>query len=667
MLCSAMLLGLLFGVRWSASAAETLRTCDFRDVAGDTIQVAPDSVLVLAFLGTECPLARIYGPRLQRIASRFADRGVQVIGVNSNLQDSPVEIAGYRRDLALDFPIAKDADQSIARTAGATRTPEVFVIDPTGLVRYQGRVDDQYLPGKAKSTPSRRDLELAIEQILGDDNVDVARTDSVGCLITFRHEQVHALENASADVTFHRDIAPLLNRHCVECHRPGQIGPFALTEYDEVVGWGQMMLEVIDDERMPPWHADPAVGSFVGQRRVPESDRQILERWVDLGMPKGDVPAQWDSAQDHLADHAASPWHLAEVPDVELAMRERPFVVPADGVVEYQYFVVDPGWTEDKWVRAAQVVPGEPAVVHHSIVFVRPPDGSSYDGIGFLGAYVPGQRTGVFPQGYARHVPAGSKLVFQMHYTPRGREERDRSRLGIWFAEDADTTHRVTTRLAINHEFEIPPDVSDHEVHMSLRGLPSNGLLLSASPHMHLRGRSFELNSVEAQGRTTPLLRVPRYDFNWQHWYQFVEPIPCDDLTHLSMSVTFDNSKGNPVNPAPGEYVGWGDQTWEEMAIAFFDIAIPRRKSKSPSMTEPDAAKIALQQTKQARLEQEKKAGQAARAFMTSMDRDGNGVVEREETPVAFQRFGFRRYDRNRDNRLTQDEVARAVRHRHFD
>ncbi|TWT95648.1 redoxin domain-containing protein [Neorhodopirellula pilleata] len=621
-----------------------------RDPSGEVIEPGMGNWTVVCFLGTECPLAKLYGARLQRLADEYESAGVSFIGVNSNTQDSPSDIARYAKDYKVKFPIAKDADQSIVKAFDATRITEVFVVDPVGAIRYQGRIDDQYQPGIAKAEPSQHDLRDAIEALVSGKNVSQPLTEAVGCLITRVPDRKPTMEESPGQslVTFNRDIAPILNEHCVECHRPGEIGPFELSDYNEIVGWGEMMLEVIDQKRMPPWHADPNVGHFVGERRMPSEARDLIARWIDAGMPEGD-PAdlpptpEWNDG-----------WHLPTSPDVELVMRGRPFVVPSEGVIEYQYYVVDPGWDEDKWISAAQVVPGDAAVVHHGIVFVRPPDGSDSNGIGWLGAYVPGQRTLPMPTGHARRIPAGSKLVFQMHYTPNGKQTPDTTSVGVWFADPEEVTHEVYTNLAVNHEFEIPPNAKDHVVRMQADSFPPNSRLMGATPHMHLRGRSFEMTAVPKAGEPRALLRVPHYDFNWQHWYAFAEPIELNKIESLDMSVMFDNSGRNPTNPNPQEYVTWGDQTWEEMAIAFFDIAIPRggpRRSVKKK-TPPSAEEVT---------QREKQIEAAVDKFLSEMDADGDGIVQRDETPVVFQRFGFKKIDRNGDSILDRDEIRRSA------
>ncbi|MEL7336998.1 MAG: redoxin domain-containing protein, partial [Planctomycetota bacterium] len=400
----------------TVSAADRVidtRSFTLRDPRGVAIETSDSALNVYCFLGTQCPLAKLYGPRLQDMADRFAANEVRFVGVFSNLQDSNSDIAQYVRRHAIRFPVAVDASQQIADQFDAKRTPHVFVLDQTGAIRYQGRIDDQYAPGVARTKPTINDLSDALKQLLKGQSPARSSTPPTGCLITRRPKPGTTRDSDNA-ITFNQHIAPILNQHCIECHREGEIGPMALSEYQEVIGWSDMILEVIDEKRMPPWHADPAVGSFIGQRNLPKAQRDRIQQWIDQGLQEGsgvDLPPP---------PTFNSGWRFPTRPDVEFTMRDRPFVVPADGYVDYQYFVVDPGWKEDRWIRAAEVVPGDRAVVHHSIVFVRPPEDRLSGGIGWLAAYVPGQRPMQLPAGYARFVPAGSKLVFQMHYTPNG-------------------------------------------------------------------------------------------------------------------------------------------------------------------------------------------------------------------------------------------------------
>ena len=295
---------------------------------------------------------------------------------------------------------------------------------------------------------------LALDDILSGRPVATPEAEAPGCLIGRVHEP-----NGDGDVTYARDIAPLLNRHCVECHRQGEIAPFALTSYAEVAGWAETITEVVNDNRMPPWHANPEYGHFSNDRRMSDDEKQLLARWVSAGTPEGDprdLPAP---------PRFADGWRLPRV-DQEIYMSDKPFHVPAEGTVNYKYYTVDPGFTEDKWVQAAECKAGNRAVVHHIILFFRPPGGfRDHDNIGdgFLAATAPGAAPLLLPDGMAKRVPAGSKLVFQMHYTPNGSPQQDRSSMGLMFADrriDSQGSQHVAAETQL---LFIPPRVPDYE------------------------------------------------------------------------------------------------------------------------------------------------------------------------------------------------------------
>ena len=538
-------------------------------------ELAGEELSVVVFLGTECPLARLYVPRLNAIIDEFSQRGVAVIGVNSNCQDSLLDITAYTRRQQVDFPVLKDLDHRLADGVKAERTPEVFVFDANWNVKYRGRIDDQYGVGYVREQATREDLRVAITALLSGRSVDEPMTAAVGC-------RIGRLPAASDDqtITYHGQIAGLLRQHCVECHRDGEIGPFSLTDYDEVVGWADTMVEVIRDGRMPPWHANPAHGKFLNQRLMSEEDKQLIYHWVTNGAPRGESIDEFDLDGPTSPLPRVADWRLPRPPDQVVAMRDRPYRIAATGVIEYQYFVVDPGFAEDKWVSAAEVVPGNRSVVHHCIVFIRPPDEVGLRGFGWLSAYVPGQIPWMLPPGTARRIPAGSKLVFQMHYTPTGTPETDLTKVGILFADPGEIQEETVTMVAVNRSFRIPPHAEDYQVQASVQWMPDQGRVLSLAPHMHLRGRSFRFVARRTQDdgnvQERILLDVPHYDFNWQHVYQLAQPLALSaDLT-IEATATFDNSEHNLVNPDPSAHVRWGDQTWQEMMVGFLDVAVPK-------------------------------------------------------------------------------------------
>ncbi len=344
---------------------------------------------------------------------------------------------------------------------------------------------------------------------------------------------------------------------------------------------------------------------------------------------------------------------MTRSPDLVVQMRKTPYAIPAEGTVDYQYFVVDPQLKEDKWISEAQVVPGNPGVVHHAIVFIRPPDGVDFRGVSWLTAYVPGQRQHVMPVGSGRRIPAGSKFVFQMHYTPNGTPQNDLTKVGMVFVDEASVKNEVVTLMAINQEFEIPPQVADHPVSAKLRRLPKGGQLLAVSPHMHVRGKSFELFMKQA-GQQRTLLNVPRYDFNWQHTYELAEPLSLDSVDGIEFLARFDNSSGNPVNPNPNEVVTWGDQTWEEMAVAFFEVSQPLENGRA------DRTK---QLTEEEKLAKQQAAERFADEFLSRLDTNRDGHVHFDETPISIQRYSFHRFDNNGDRQIDRDELVKVAVH----
>jgi mono/diheme cytochrome c family protein len=644
------------GLSRAASAqVATNERSEVETVAGEVVAIpCPQDYTVICFLGTECPLAKLYAPRLVKLEQKFASQGFQFLAINSNQQDSKTEWLAYLDRNKIQFPAVKDREQALADRYSIQRTPEVVVVDGQGQVFYRGRIDDQYLPGVTRSKPQRNDLQIALSQIAAGQPVSVAETEPEGCLLSRVKKTV---ENPT--VTYAQHVAPIFQKHCVECHQAGDIGPFVMDDYDEIVGWGDMIIETIDNGRMPPWHADPNHGSFTNERRLTANEKDLVRRWVDEGYPIG------DESKIVSAAPRATGWQLPRQPDVVLPMRSVPFTVPADGSVEYQYFVVDPGFKEDKWVSAAEVIPGNRSVVHHSIVFVRPPDGVTPEGIGWLSAFVPGQRPPIYDPTIARKIPAGSKLVFQQHYTTNGTENDDLTKIGIVFANPDEVRREMMTLIAINQEFEIPPGESAVKVPARLNWLPKDGRLHSVSPHMHFRGKAFStIASVKSEAEDSTLLRVNQYDFNWQHIYEFSKPIDLNEIETIDVEMVFDNSDENLFNPNPNEFVMWGDQTWEEMAVAFFSVSRPI-KAASIAPIKAGSKKIPPQQQDVDYSDDVcAKAKAFAGGYFATNDANGDGVIQRSEMPIVGRGL-FGRIDKNDDGQVAFDEVENQARLRY--
>jgi len=653
--CTLLLISLSTQVDADEPQNSELRSLELKSIDGEAVSFAGAKLRVYCVLGTECPVSRFYATRLNELSKEYAAQGVGFVGIHPNLHDSEVDVQKFVKELGVSFPQIHDAKQAIARLLKAIRVPEVFLIDAQGRIRYSGRVDDQYAPGVKRSTANTNHLKNAMEAVLAGKELIESRAEPVGCLITFEKPVATA---STTDVTYCKTIAPLFNEHCVECHRAGEIGTFDITDYNEVRGWSEMIIEVVKQKRMPPWHADPNFGAFKNERHMPDSALAVLKEWVKAGTPYG------DKADLPLPPKFVDGWRLAKEPDLIVAMRDKPYAIPASGSVDYQYFVVDPKITEDRWVSSAQIVPGNPSVVHHAIVFVRPPDGVDFSGIGWLTAYVPGQRATIFPPGFARKIPAGSKLVFQMHYTPNGQVQTDATQIGMTFMNASEVTHEVFTMIGIDQEFEIPPGEANHVVTSSVNRLPHDGLLLAVSPHMHLRGKSFEIVAVTgrnsaAEDRST-LLKVPQYDFNWQHTYEFAEPLRFSDLKSLELTTTFDNSKRNPFNPAPEAYVVWGDQTWEEMSLAFLEVAKPHKQDSEAAAR---SKSLAVVQTASNEVD-EPTAGQTEYAddFLAKFDLNKDGKVIVAEVPRIVKDYSFGRIDLDGNGSITREELIAAAR-----
>ena len=554
-------------VKWQSAVGRTIadfQLADFRGKSWSLADFKDKKIVVVAFLGTECPLMVHYGPRLAGLAAKYDRVGIAFLGINANQQDSLAELSHFARVSKIDFPLLKDPGNKVADQFGAQRTPEVFVLDSQRIVRYHGRIDDQFTYGIQRKQPDETYLIDAIEALLAGKEIAKTAIEPLGCHIG----RVLAAKQQS-DVTYSKQVARILQDRCVECHRPGEIGPFSLTNYEEVVGWAEMIREVVREQRMPPWHANPEHGRFANDVRLTEEQKSLIDRWVSAGAPQGD-PKDLPPPREFVEG-----WRIGQ-PDKVVYMRDKPFTVPAKGEVRYQYFQVDPGFKEDKWVKAAECRPGNRAVVHHIIVFIKPPGGDGepreIEGVHseFLTATAPGALPMVLRPGMAKLVPAGSRLVFQMHYTPNGTEQQDRSCVGLAFADPQEVRHMVGTDKAANPRFRIPPGADNHKVEAK-HDFGQDMMLISLFPHMHLRGKAFRYTAIYPDKSCEVLLDIPRYDFNWQNGYELIEPKRMPAGTQLFCEAWFDNSAANLANPDPTQAVRWGDQTWEEMMIGYFD------------------------------------------------------------------------------------------------
>ncbi len=524
--------------------------------------------VVVVFTGTECPVNTFYVPRLKELHDEYAAKGVQFLAVNSNTQDAADKVAEHARKHGLPFPVLTDAGQKVADLFQAERTPSVFVLDSRRTVCYRGRIDDQYGVGFQRPKPNRRDLAEALDELLAGKPVAVPRTEAAGCLIGRARQTA-----AAAKITYTNQVARILQKNCQECHRPGQIGPFALMTYKSARGWAEMIRENVESDRMPPWHADPRFGKFANERRLSREDKETLLAWIAQGCPQGDdkdLPPKKEWVEGWWIDK----------PDAVISLPEE-FTVPANpgkNGIPYKYFTVPTNFTEDKWVQAAEARPGNRAVVHHIIVTVTAPGeaGGPRNRLSYLVGVAPGEEPLVLPPGMAKKIPKGANLTFQMHYTANGTEQKDRSSVGLIFCKEPPRNVVHTASIA-QARLNIPPGDAKHEV-VSSATYSKETVILSFMPHMHLRGRDFEYRVEYPDGKSEVVLSVPRYDFAWQMRYVLSEPKRIPAGSKVVCTAHFDNSKDNPNNPDPTATVRWGPQTWDEMMIGWMQYYHPEEK-----------------------------------------------------------------------------------------
>jgi len=396
----------------------------------------------------------------------------------------------------------------------------------------------------------------------------------------------------TAQVTFYKDVLPVIEKNCQSCHRPGEAAPMTFLDYKSTRPWAKAIKSIVLSRKMPPWLADPQFGHFSNDRSLSDADVKTLIAWADSGAPEGKAseaprPVAWVEG-----------WSIGK-PDAVIEMPQA-FPVPASGTIEYQYVVMPTGFTEDKWVKLAEVRPGDRSVVHHVIAFIRP-KGSKWlaegqPGVPFVPAkrgrsadpqegaasmlssellvgYAPGMPAQICPEGSAKLLPAGADIIFQMHYTASGKAAEDKTKIGLTFAKEAPRMRDITMSAA-NNRFRIPPGDPNYEVRSQIT-LQADAQLVNMMPHMHLRAKDFLYKVVYPTGEAQTLLSVPRYDFAWQLVYNLDRPLAMPKGTRIECVAHFDNSANNKYNPDPSKEVRWGDQTWEEMMIGWFDVVVP--------------------------------------------------------------------------------------------
>ena len=530
--------------------------------------------VVFVFLSTQCPVSKGYIPRLNAIAKRLG-RETEFYGVISDFSVTRREACAHRKKFIVRFPILFDASGELKARLRPTHLPHAFVLNCKCRIVYSGLIDNWYAGlGRKNAKTTKHYLEDAVESATRNDLPKVPQTTPIGCMT----ESV-APGKFNHDVTFARDIAPIVFTHCTTCHRKGEAAPFPLVTYRDVARHGRQIAAVTRSRFMPPWKPVANFGHFRGERRLSQREIALIAAWVKAGKPFG------DAADLPPTPTFSSGWQLGR-PDLILKMKQ-PYRLPAGGEDQFRQFVIPTGLLKTRLVAAVEFRPGNARVAHHASMFfdnsgtarkldaAKPGYGySRFGGVGFvpsgsLGNWLPGSTPLRLPKGTGRLMPAKSDLVLQMHYRCTGKVEYDQSTVGIYFA-DSSARRVVSEFQVLNSQLKIPAGAKRYKQHAELR-LPVGVTLFDAAPHMHLLGREMKVIARLPSGKSLPLIWVKDWDFNWQGQYMFRKPLWLPKGTRIQVDAWLDNSASNRLNPnSPPKTAYWGEQTDDEMPLCQF-------------------------------------------------------------------------------------------------
>jgi peroxiredoxin len=543
--------------------------------------------IVVVFVSFECPVSASYSSALAELAKTYRDKQVVFVAINSSDDGDAAHIAKQAAEYKLPFPVFKDAHYRAADAFKADTVPSAFVLDRNFVLRYRGRIDDGYYARlKKNGRITRHDLRQALEEVLAGKTVSEPATKPVGCTIV--RERKTGKDGA---VTFYRDVLPIVQKNCQECHRPGAVGPFALMTYKQAVNWADDIKEYTQERKMPPWK--PVGGpAFHNERKLSDKDIQTLAAWVDGGTPEGDAK---DAPRPR---RFVEGWQLGE-PDLVLTVPEE-MTIGASGPDLFRCFVLPTKLTEDKFVTAVEVRPGNSRIVHHTLNFFdasgkgrelekkareeketkqgdRGPGYSAAMGLGFragagevggLGGWAPGNVAHHLPAGYGYALPKGSDIIVQVHYHRNGRVEKDRTSIGLYFAKDGKP--KPWKGMVLPGRFLIIPAGQERFRVTGKLEVLQECKLYSVMPHMHMLGREIKVTLTPPDGEPTTLIAIKDWEYNWQETYFLKQPLTLKPGTLLAVEAIYDNSNKNPNNPfSPPRWVKFGEQTTDEMCYIF--------------------------------------------------------------------------------------------------
>ncbi len=574
--------------RTAAKLGNKIDNLTFKQLSGGTIdlpRLKGARATVVVFLSFECPVSNSYAQPLADLAQAYRAQGVVLVGICTNAELDAGQVAKQVQDFRLPFPVFQDDRHRAAEAFGAAVTPETFLLDAELVLRYRGRIDNGYAARLRKNQQiTRHDLRQALDQLLAGKPVSEPVTEAVGCPI--RHAST--AKSSPATVTFHRDVLPILQNRCQVCHRPGEVGPFALLTYKQAVNWAADIKEYTQNRQMPPWK--PVAGvAFHNQRRLSDAEIATLAAWVDGGTPAGD-PQDAPPPRQFPAG-----WQLGQ-PDLILTVDDD-FQVGPSGQDLFRCFVLPTNLTEDKFVSAVEVRPGNARIVHHTLLYIdttgqgrkleqqakarakkenqldRGPGYSVAMGVGFLpqgglGGWAPGQMARYLPEGTGHYLPKGSDVILQVHYHRDGRLEKDRTSIGLYFAQKPVKTRFQT--LALPGRFASIPAENDHYRVQGSIWVDQDCTLHTVMPHMHMLGREIKVTITPPEGPGQTLVAIDDWNYNWQETYLLKEPLAVKAGTRFDVEAYYDNSSKNPNNPnSPPKRVFFGQQTTDEMCFVF--------------------------------------------------------------------------------------------------
>lgn len=645
----------------SHGVGQLLPDASLVDLAGNPLQLSElaesHRVVVIAMTSTSCPLSMKYLPTLVELSQTSGDDVAWLI-VNPIATDKldAMTTAAERFEGAVDrvgvgpsqavageVIYVHDEQAEFAALIGALTTTDVIVVDRSRTVVYHGAIDDQYGLGYSLEAPRQRYLADALTSIKSARRPLVVATEAPGCTLVTKSRPP-----SSPNLTYHNRISRIVQQNCITCHHAAGVAPFELTTLEDVRAHAGMIEQVVERGIMPPWfaadsddRADDALSPWSNDRSLAQNDKRDLLSWLAGEMPAGDV------ADAPVPLEFESDWEIG-TPDVIFQFDE-PQAVKATGVMPYQDVDVQTDIAEDRWVQAIEIKPSERGVVHHVLVFAQGDGKAQDERTGFWGIYVPGNSALVYPDGFAKRLPKGAKLRFQMHYTPNGIATTDRTSIGLIFAKQPPQ-YEVRVAGIYNDKISIPAGAENHPEVASL-SIPAEARLMGLLPHMHLRGKAARYELVSA-GKTTTLLDVPRYDFNWQLLYRFRDPLPVQAGDTIRFTSWYDNSDNNPANPDPTKTVVWGPQTYDEMQVGYVEYYLPGAV--------PGDAAVDLAQAGDRGRRQKSNA-----ALFRRLDVNGDGVITKAEVrqrmPNDKQAEGpiFDRLDEDHDGELTREELMK--------